>query len=191
MTKLADDIKLFIVQQLACFDKPAKVVEEVSVEFGIKIERGQIQKYDPTKVAGKGLGKKYKEIFEATRESFLNETIQMPVTKKLYRIRLLEHILEKYLHKNNLVQAALIIEQIAKESSNYYMPKAQVGDDHEGQIITMLKNFKGGSLPIIYDVNAKDDQSFSDRLLKSHPQEVNDSVELTKLKHKPIWNPPK
>ena len=47
---LSDDIKLFIVEHLACFDSPSVVVVEVEKEFGRKIARQTVEAYDPTKV---------------------------------------------------------------------------------------------------------------------------------------------
>ena len=37
MTNLTDDIKLFIVQQLACHNSPSQVADDVYEEFGIKL----------------------------------------------------------------------------------------------------------------------------------------------------------
>lgn len=70
MATLSEDAKLHIVQALACFDTPTQVVESVKEEFGIDVLRNQVAQYDPTKVSGKSLSKKWRTIFDDTRRRF-------------------------------------------------------------------------------------------------------------------------
>lgn len=42
MAALSKEVKAFIVQSLACFEPPAKVVELVKQEFGVVVSRRQV-----------------------------------------------------------------------------------------------------------------------------------------------------
>ncbi len=51
MAALKEQVKIFIVQALACMDTPQQVANAVKQEFNIEIDRKQVQLYDPTKAA--------------------------------------------------------------------------------------------------------------------------------------------
>ena len=42
-TALPDDVRLFIVERLACFDAPKAVAEAVKAEFGLDVSRQAIE----------------------------------------------------------------------------------------------------------------------------------------------------
>jgi hypothetical protein len=92
MAALKSDVKAFIIQMLACFDSPSQVVEAVQKEFGIKITRQQAESHDPTKVSGKTLAKKWVDMFNTTRDRFLNEISDIPIANKAYRLRVLQRM---------------------------------------------------------------------------------------------------
>ena len=46
--------------------------------------RQQVALYDPTKHAGRNLGKKWRAIFEAAREGFKAETAEIPIAQRAY-----------------------------------------------------------------------------------------------------------
>jgi hypothetical protein len=119
-TKLPDHVKVFIVQSLACFDSPTTVVEAVNQEFGIKIARQHIEKYDPTKVAGQNLSKKYRVIFDATRDGFIGDTRNIGWSHRATRLRLIQRVGEKAERMGNLSLALQAAEQAAKESGNAF-----------------------------------------------------------------------
>ncbi|MGE8453049.1 MAG: DUF2280 domain-containing protein [Pseudomonadales bacterium] len=77
MAKLSEAEKRFIVQALACYDTPTQVVEAVKEEFGTVMDRGHVGCYDPTKVAGKQLAKKWRDLFEETRKRFRKEVSEI------------------------------------------------------------------------------------------------------------------
>ena len=186
MTNLTDDIKLFIVQQLACHNSPSQVADDVYEEFGIKLERGKVQKYDPTKVAGKQLSKKYREIFEAMRTAFLNETTQIPIASKTFRLRSLQRMHDKLVEKKNFVQAAAILEQAAKEVSGFYGYRNQLVPTNDGDsLIEWLKTIGNSSLPIVYDVS-----NINEHEQKSQTNGFKDSVEVVPLESKIKWQLP-
>ncbi|SSW67288.1 hypothetical protein AVE30378_02546 [Achromobacter veterisilvae] len=115
MAKLTEAHKRFIVQALACWDTPSQVAEAIKEEFGLDVPRMQVAQYDPTKVAGKGLAKKWRELFEATRKRFREEVAEIPIADQAFRLRALGKIYERHFNRGNVVGAAAVLEQAAKE----------------------------------------------------------------------------
>ncbi|CUI29711.1 DUF2280 domain-containing protein [Achromobacter xylosoxidans] len=115
MALLSDSAKRFIVQALACYDTPSQVAEAVKDEFGLDVPRMQVAQYDPTKVAGKNLAKKWRDLFEATRKRFREEVAEIPIADQAYRLRQLGKIYERHVSRGNVIGAAGVLEQAAKE----------------------------------------------------------------------------
>ncbi|MCW4547435.1 DUF2280 domain-containing protein [Klebsiella oxytoca] len=143
MAALKPEIKAFIVQSVACFDTPSQVVESVLKEFGIQITRQQVEQNDPTKISGKGLAQKWVDLFNHTRDRFLNEISDIPIANKAYRLRVLDRMATRAEGMKNLALTAEIIEQAAKECGDAYTNKHKF--EHSGpnggaiQTITMSK----------------------------------------------------
>lgn len=143
MATLKGEVKAFIVQSLACFDTPSQVVELVKKEFGLIITRQQVESHDPTKANGRGLAKKWVDMFNATRERFQNEISDIPIANKAYRLRVLDRMATRAEGMKNLALTAEIIEQAAKECGDAYTNKHKF--EHSGpnggaiQTITMSK----------------------------------------------------
>ena len=141
MAALKPEIKAFIVQSVACFDTPSQVVESVLKEFGIQITRQQVEQNDPTKISGKGLAQKWVDLFNRTRDRFLNEISDIPIANKAYRLRVLDRMAARADGMKNLALTAEIIEQAAKECGDAYTNKHKF--EHSGpnggaiQTITM------------------------------------------------------
>jgi len=87
MAALRDEVKAFVVQALACFDTPSQVVASVKETFGIDVTRQQCEAYDPTKYVGRSLNQKWKTLFEDTRARFREETAEIPIANRAYRLR--------------------------------------------------------------------------------------------------------
>ena len=121
MATLNDDVKAFIVQALACYDTPSQVVDAVQEEFGIAVTRMQVQTYDPTKAQGKSLSKKWRDVFAATRARFLKEAAEIPIATQSFRLRALQKLYEKTAGRGNVVVAAQLIEQAAKETGGMFV----------------------------------------------------------------------
>lgn len=115
MAALKEPVKIFIVQSLACRDTPQEVVELVLQEYGLKIDRKQVQSYDPTKVAGRNLSKKFKDLFEETRKKFDEGLIDIPIANKHFRLKQYDKLLGRNI--KNTVMSLRILEQAAKEMS--------------------------------------------------------------------------
>lgn len=115
MAVLTEEAKVTLVQALACYDTPTQAAELVAQEHGVKIGRDQAIKYDPTKPAGKNLGKKYRAIFESTRKAFLEDTATIPIAQQAYRLRALQRELERAQSRGNAAMVLQLLEQASKE----------------------------------------------------------------------------
>ncbi|MGJ7474484.1 DUF2280 domain-containing protein [Pseudomonas fulva] len=121
MAALSNDVKAFIVQALACFDTPSQVVEAVHKEFSITVTRQQVETHDPTKYSGKGLAKRWVALFEDTRKRFREETAEIPIANRAFRLRGLGRMAEKAESMRNLALTAQLYEQAAKECGDMYV----------------------------------------------------------------------
>ncbi|CAH0276865.1 hypothetical protein SRABI106_03183 [Rahnella aquatilis] len=130
MAALKPDVKAFIVQALACFDTPSQVVESVQKEFDLKITRQQVESHDPTKVSGQTLGKKWAELFNASRERFQTEISDIPIANRAYRLRALDRMATKAEGMKNFAMTAQLMEQAAKECGDAYTNKHKL--EHTG-----------------------------------------------------------
>ncbi|NMX84380.1 DUF2280 domain-containing protein [Pseudomonas sp. WS 5010] len=121
MAALKNEVKSFIVQALACFDTPSQVVEAVKNEYGLVLSRQQVETHDPTKSAGKGLAAKWVTLFHDTRKRFREETAEIPIANRAYRLRGLGRMAEKAESMRNLALTAQLYEQAAKEVGDVYV----------------------------------------------------------------------
>ena len=120
MPKLTNDVKLYIVQHLACYDSPSEVVDSVKVLYNLNVSRQQVEAYDPTKQAGSNLHKKWRAIFEAVREKFVIETSAIPIANRAYRLRAIDRMYRHAIEKGNISFGMKLLEQAAKECGNIY-----------------------------------------------------------------------
>jgi hypothetical protein len=121
MAALKNEVKSFIVQALACFDTPSQVVEAVKNEFGVVLTRQQVESHDPTKASSKGLAAKWVTLFHDTRKRFREETAEIPIANRAYRLRALGRMAEKAENMKNMALTAQLLEQAAKEVGDVYM----------------------------------------------------------------------
>lgn len=123
MATLKNEVKSFIVQALACFDTPSQVVEAVKNEFGVVVTRQQVETHNPTKAAGKGLAIKWQTLFHDTRKRFREDTAEIPIANRAYRLRGLGRMAEKAENMRNLALTAQLYEQAAKEVGDVYVSR--------------------------------------------------------------------
>ena len=121
MATLRSEVKAFIVQALACFDTPSQVVEAVKKEFGLDVSRQVCEGHDPTKYAGRGLAQKWVDLFNDSRKRFREETADIPIANRAFRLRGLGRMAEKAETMRNLALTAQLYEQAAKECGDMYV----------------------------------------------------------------------
>lgn len=136
MAKLDDQIKTHIVQALACYDTPAQIVAAVKDEFGAVVTRQQVQCYDPEKVAGRALAKRWRDVFFATRDAFVRDAAAIPIAHQTFRLRSLQRMFEVAEARGNMPLAASLLEQAAKEVGGAFTNRRE----HSGPA--------GGPLPL-------------------------------------------
>lgn len=124
--KLTDDVRTFIVQALACFDTPSQVVAAVNQEFGLTITRQNVEKYDPTKVAGAKVAPKWRTLFEAARKSFVEDSSQIAIAHRSTRLRALQRMATAAEAKGNYPLAAQLHKQAAEEMGNAYTNRREI-----------------------------------------------------------------
>ena len=137
MATLNEAAKRFIVQALACYDTPTQVSEAVKDEFGIEVPRNQVGQYDPTKASGASLAKKWRELFYETRERFRKEVAEIPIADQAYRLRQLHRMAQEAMRRKNIVLAASLLEQAAKEQGGMFTNRREVSGPNGGPIPTM------------------------------------------------------
>ena len=125
MAVLQREVKAFIVQALACFDTPSQVAEAVQKEFGLTITRQQVESHDPTKTSGKCLAKRWVTLFHDTRQRFRDDTADIPIANRAFRLRALGRMAERAESVKNLALAAQLMEQAAKECGDIYVNRAR------------------------------------------------------------------
>lgn len=134
MAALRDEVKLFIVQALACYDTPTQVSKAVKEEFGLDVIRQQVAAYDPNCYVGRNLSAKWRTIFEDTRAKFREDTAAIPIASRAYRLRALARMAQQAESMRNIALAVAVIEQAAKEVGDMYVnrrlepPKAPGAD---------------------------------------------------------------
>lgn len=132
MAALKDEVKAFIVQALACFDAPSQVCQAVKEQYGIEVSRQLCERYDPTKYSGRDLGQKWKTFFEECRKRFREETVDIPIANRAFRLRAMNRFVEKAETMKNIGLAMQILEQAAKETGDIYVNrtrKEEAGDE--------------------------------------------------------------
>ena len=133
MAKLKNKHKAFIVKQLACLEAPNEIVAQLKKRFDVEVSQAQVAYYNPNGSQGsRELAQKWRHLFDETRDRFIADSSQIPISHKNYRLKELQKIYEKLLQQGNLTEACKVLEQVAKEMGGAYAgnstPEIQVND---------------------------------------------------------------
>lgn len=131
MATLTGEQKAFIVSRLACHERQKDVRAAVKEEYGVEVDKRQVAQYDPSSVAGKQLGKKWKELFWETRRRFREMEMDIPIANKAYRLKRLDDLEKRALDMKNFVLVRDCLEQAAKEMGEQYTNRAKL--EHTGK----------------------------------------------------------
>jgi len=145
--KVSAEVRAYIVCANACFDSPSTVAEAVKEEFGIEVARQYVESQDPTKRAGRDLAKTYKQLFEKTREEFLAKTNDIAISHKPVRLRALQRMAAKAEKQGNMVLAASLYEQAAKEVGEVFTnrQKHEVKESVSEELADLMRQISDGS----------------------------------------------
>ncbi|WP_395602417.1 DUF2280 domain-containing protein [Pseudomonas sp. A1230] len=135
MAALKNDVKAFIVQALACFDTPTQVSQAVKQEFDVDVTRQQVEQHDPTKRAGVNLAAKWQTLFHDTRTRFREETAEIPIANRAFRLRAMNRFVERAETMKNIGLAMQILEQAAKEVGDVYVNRQKKNDDESEPVV--------------------------------------------------------
>lgn len=124
--KLDDEVKAHIVQAIACFDTPSQVAASVKATYGVLVSPQQVEAYDPNKRAGQRLSEKWKTVFTAARQAFIDDASQIPIAHRSTRLRALWRMASVAESKGNLALAANLHKQAAEEMGNAYTNRREL-----------------------------------------------------------------
>lgn len=109
---------------LACYEPPTKVKGLVQERFGVEVSLSQLAYYNPKSIQGsEQLAEKWKAMFEETREKFLNEITEVPISQKVYRLKVLQDNLQNFERIKNYKGMNECLEQAAKEVGGAFTNK--------------------------------------------------------------------
>lgn len=114
MAELTEPQKSEIVEGLACFREPASIIAHFRLEHGLELSHKQVGRYDPTRPYYDA-GEKWREIFEARREAYLDSVASVPVAHQGYRLNMLQKGVEAAEKASDWPLVAQLLEQAAKE----------------------------------------------------------------------------
>jgi hypothetical protein len=118
--ELDTEVKIFIVQALACFDRPSKVVRDVKAEFGAVVTRQAVHWYAGDRKGAEAIPLQWREMFAATRKRFLEETADIGIANRAVRLRKLDRIAELAEAAGNHVIVMAACEAAAKETGGAF-----------------------------------------------------------------------
>lgn len=119
-------MKEFLVTELACRHTPQEVAEMLFEQFRLRVDRRQVQAYDPER-AGRKPATRWCTLFHAKRAEFDAGEILPPIAARAFRMRELHRISRAAIRGKNLKLAAEMIEQAAKEESGVYSNNTRKG----------------------------------------------------------------
>ncbi len=141
--KLTAEQQTYVVQSLACFDPPSVIVASLKKDYGVTITLQAVETYDPNKRAGRNLSLKWRSIYEETRKTFLEDTSKIGISHRAVRLRALQRMSEKAETQGNMVLAASLMEQAAKEVGDSYTNRRELtgkdGKDLPQQQVTIFQ----------------------------------------------------
>lgn len=116
--KMTDQQRAEVVTRLAMYDRLRDIHADMLAQ-GVDIAVQSIAQYDPYVARGK-LAKKWKDLFDKTREDFLAGIAEVPIAQRQYRLRRLMQIHDEALKRGALAEARHALEQAAKEVGSVY-----------------------------------------------------------------------
>ena len=143
MATLNNTVQAFIVQGLARYKTPQEMADAVKNEFGIDVKRQQIETYDPTKVAGRNLAKKWKDLFEECRKKFNEDISAIPISNLAFRLQMLNDMAVDAYRSKNRVLTADLLKQAAEDVGGKYTNQQKVDTTSNGNTTgnTVVNNF--------------------------------------------------
>lgn len=137
--ELPEEVKIFIVQGLACFDSPATVAKAVKAEFDIVVTRQRVHRYDPSRKAGADVADKWQQLFAATRKEFLDDAAKTGIANKSVRLRKYQRVADAAEAVGNHAMVLAACEAAAKEVGGAFTNRREHTGANGGPIETETK----------------------------------------------------
>lgn len=147
LNSLPEAVKVHIVQALACWDSPTVVAQSVNEVFGRKVSRQQVERYDPTKHAGRDLSRRFRDLFEETRAQFVRQAAEVGWGHQNTRLRVLQRVGQKAEAQGNHDVVLKVARQIAEETGGLLTNARIVKGALSISAPRTLADFYGGTLP--------------------------------------------
>ncbi len=133
--KLKDHHRAFLVGEFACFATPKEAADALREEYGVEIAPQSAQHYDATSGAGSDAAKKWHELFDVSRQAFLEDVkSRIPHAHKALRIKKLARASDAFEKSKNYLAMARMLEQIAKEVGNVHTNRREFTGKDRGPI---------------------------------------------------------
>jgi len=133
--KLNDIHRAFLVREFACFASPKEASEALRDEYGVEIAPQSAQHYDATSGAGSDAAKKWHDLFDVSREAFLDDVkARVPHAYKAVRIKKLARASDAFERQKNYMGMARILELIAKEVGGVHTNRREITGKDGGPI---------------------------------------------------------
>jgi hypothetical protein len=137
--------KRFLVQRLACFEKPSAVAKAFKEEFGFELQLNRVTYYDPTTKAGAALADELKTIFFETRKANLADLDGIKIFHKAHQLRALDRALDLAESKGHVAMVIPLVEAAAKIAGTVVSKHELTGKDGKdlpaapAAVVTIIK----------------------------------------------------
>jgi hypothetical protein len=121
--------KRFLVQRLACFEKPSAVAKAFKEEFGFELQLNRVTYYDPTTKAGAALLDELKVIFFETRQGNLADLEGIKIFHKAHQLRALDRALDTAESRGAIPMVIDLVEAAAKIAGTIVSKHELTGKD--------------------------------------------------------------
>lgn len=121
MAALKEKHKRFIVKQLACYESPTNIIEQLKTKYGLKkVSASQLSYYNPDTESSRKLAPRWRHLFETTRDDYITDIGKVAIAQKVHRLQKLQEMYDLLFACGEYVEAAAILEQAAKETGGFY-----------------------------------------------------------------------
>lgn len=124
MAHLTAQQQAFIVVRLACYESLKAIGLGLKEEFGIDVDKRQIENYNARRPSNKP-APKWCALFEETRKRFLEELIDIPIANTAVRLQRLERLYVRTEEGKNTPLAADLLKQAAQDVGGSFTNRHQ------------------------------------------------------------------
>jgi hypothetical protein len=134
--KLTDEQKAFIVKGYARFEGTGEVCRSFKEKYNAELSPSHALAYNPSGVNFHG-AQKWLTLFERTRKNFIENTQDIGITTKSFRLQELHKLYGAAVTRKNVKLATEILEQAAKEMGEVFTNKREIKSDVRSVTATM------------------------------------------------------